>query len=123
MGGSNDLSYIKSNFPGLKDVSDVTFKDVDVHDFFQFLVSDLGLQIVADNNVQGKVRVMFKTVHPIDLLDAVGKQLGFTWRFQDGVFYVGNQLPFRVYQLDYIKVKDLQSVLTPFLIGVANTST
>ena len=105
----------------------IHIQDMDIREVLELLSEQGGINILASNNVLGKVSASLKDVDIDTALAAILRSTGFSSR-RDGQFiYVGTQQDFqsleqnldrigtRIYRPNYVRASDIQHLITPLL--------
>ncbi len=113
----------------------ITMQDEDIRGVLEMLSEQGDLNILASDNVQGKVSAVLKNVDVYQALDAILKSTGYVMQREGKFIYVGTPKDFanlrtsldhigtRVYRPNYVTAKELQVLLTPLLTsGVGRIS-
>ena len=111
----------------------IHIQDMDIREVLELLSEQGGINILASNNVQGKVSASLKDVDIDTALAAILRSTGFSSR-RDGQFiYVGTQQDFqsleqnldrvgtRIYRPNYVRASDIQHLITPLLTPVVGS--
>jgi MSHA biogenesis protein MshL len=78
-------------------------RDVDIRDIFLLLSQDSGVNIIADQDVTGKISIDFTNLNLYSALYAITRQLGLTFSMDKGFIRVSKpHLETRTFQFDYI---------------------
>ncbi len=106
----------KNNDSGVKiSGGTLTFKlkDADIKSVLQIFAKQLGVNIVAGDDVNGKVTFSFTNVKPREGLEAVLRAKGFDW-FQEGdTMVVTAKNTVRTYLLEYASAAEIKGALDP----------
>lgn len=95
----------------------LNLKDADVKSVLQIFAKATGANIVAADDVTGKVTVTFSGITPKDGLEAVLRTRGLDWFEDHGTIFVSTKKIMRTYYLANAKPSDLQATLTSVLPG------
>jgi len=104
----------------------LNLKDADIKSVLQIFAKATGINIVAGDDVTGKVTVTFSGIYPKDGLEAVLRTKGLDWFEEEGTIFVSNKKIMRTYYLTNARPSDLQetikSVLPDGSVVTANDS-
>lgn len=89
----------------------LNLKDADVKSVLQIFAKATGANIVAADDVTGKVTVTFSGIAPKDGLEAVLRTRGLDWFEDHGTIFVSTKKIMRTYYLANAKPSDLQATL------------
>ena len=90
-------------------------KDADIKSVLQVFAKQLGVNIVAGDDVTGKVTFSFTNVKPREGLEAVLRAKGYDW-YQEGDTVVVTAKPtVRTYLLEYTSATEVQSALSQLM--------
>jgi MSHA biogenesis protein MshL len=95
----------ETELPPLKEQGhfSLNVRDVDIRDIFLLLSKDSGVNIIADQNVTGKISIDFTNLDLYSALYAITKQLGLTFTMDKGFIRVSKpHLETRTFQFNYI---------------------
>lgn len=95
-------------FPPLKEAGhfSLNVRDVDIRDMFLLLSQDSGVNIVADQDVAGKISIDFANLDLYSALYAITRQLGLSFRMDKGFIRVSKpRLETKTFQFNYITGK------------------
>lgn len=93
--------------------NNLTFKlkDADIKSVLQVFANQLGINIVAGDDVNGKISFSFTNVKPREGLEAVLRAKGYDW-FQEGdTLVVSNKNTVRTYLLEYANATEIKAAL------------
>lgn len=100
----------------------MNFKDADILNVLRMLSKQNHLNLVASNDVKGKVTVHFNNVSLDDALETILKANGYDYYIEKDIIFVKSidsdrnaSLETKVYDLKYIDALDIKETLTPFL--------
>jgi type IV pilus assembly protein PilQ len=93
----------------------LNLKDAEIKNVLQIFAKATGVNIVAADDVTGKVTVTFSGIAPKDGLEAVLRTKGLDWFEDHGTIFVSTKKIMRTYYLANAKPSDLQSTLTSIL--------
>ncbi len=103
------------------------FHDADIRDVLDLISREGHLNILPSNNVKGKLSASLQDVDMPTALGAILKSTGYMMRRHGAMIYVGTPRDFqdleqaldkigtRIYQTNYVRAADLQSLITPLL--------
>jgi MSHA biogenesis protein MshL len=81
----------------------LSLRDADIRDIFLLLSQDSGVNIIADQDVTGKISIDFTGLNLYSALYAITKPLGYTFRAEKGFIRVSKPLlETRSFQVNYI---------------------
>ena len=95
-------------FPPLKETGhfSLNVRDVDLRDIFLLLSQDSGVNIIADQDITGKISIDFANLDLYSALYAITRQLGLTFRMDKGFIRVSKpRLETKTFQFNYITGK------------------
>jgi type IV pilus assembly protein PilQ len=95
----------------------LNLKDADIKSVLQIFAKATGVNIVASDDVTGKVTVTFSGILPKDGLEAVLRTRGLDWFEDHGTIFVSTKKILRTYYLANAKPSDLQATLSSVLPG------
>ncbi len=93
----------------------LNLKDADIKSVLQIFAKATGVNIVAGDDVTGKVTVTFSGIEPRDGLEAVLRTKGLDWFDDHGTIFVSTKKIMRTYYLANARPSDLQATLTAIL--------
>lgn len=100
----------------------MNFKDADILNVLRMLSKQNHLNLVASNDVKGKVTVHFNDVSLEDALETILKANGYDYYIEKDIIFVkpidsdrGTSVETKVYDLKYVDALDMKETLTPFL--------
>ena len=93
----------------------LNLKDAEIKSVLQIFAKATGVNIVAADDVTGKVTVTFSGIAPKDGLEAVLRTKGLDWFEDHGTIFVSTKKIMRTYYLANAKPSDLQSTLSAIL--------
>ena len=93
----------------------LNLKDADIKSVLQIFAKATGANIVAGDDVTGKVTVSFSGIAPRNGLEAVLRAKGLDWFDEAGTIFVSTKKIMRTYYLASAKPSDLQATLTSIL--------
>jgi type IV pilus assembly protein PilQ len=100
----------------------MTFKDADILNVLRMLSKQNNLNLIASNDVKGKVTVHFSDVTIDEALETILKANGYDYYVERNIIFVkpieterSAQIVTRVYELNYVDANDLKETLTPIL--------
>lgn len=93
----------------------LNLKDADIKSVLQIFAKATGTNIVAGDDVTGKVTVSFSGIAPRNGLEAVLRAKGLDWFDEAGTIFVSTKKIMRTYYLASAKPSDLQATLTSIL--------
>ncbi|MDD4178467.1 MAG: secretin N-terminal domain-containing protein [Candidatus Margulisbacteria bacterium] len=93
----------------------LNLKDADIKSVLQIFAKATGSNIVASDDVTGKVTVTFSGILPKDGLEAVLRTKGLDWFEDHGTIFVSGKKILRTYYLANARPSDLQTTLTAVL--------
>jgi type IV pilus assembly protein PilQ len=93
----------------------LNLKDADIKSVIQIFAKATGVNIVAGDDVTGKVTVTFSGIDPRDGLEAVLRTKGLDWFEDHGTIFVSTKKVMRTYYLANARPSDLQTTLTAVL--------
>jgi type IV pilus assembly protein PilQ len=93
----------------------LNLKDADIKTVLQIFAKATGANIIASDDVTGKVTVTFSGIDPKDGLEAVLRTKGLDWFEEAGTIFVSTKKILRTYYLANAKPSDLQATLTAIL--------
>jgi type II secretory pathway component GspD/PulD (secretin) len=93
----------------------LNLKDADIKTVLQIFAKATGVNIVASDDVTGKVTVTFSGIDPKQGLEAVLRTRGLDWFEEGGTIYVSTKKIMRTYYLANAKPSDLQTTITSIL--------
>jgi type IV pilus assembly protein PilQ len=93
----------------------LNLKDADIKSVLQIFAKATGVNIVAGDDVTGKVTVTFSGIEPKAGLEAVLRAKGLDWFDEAGTIFVSTKKIMRSYYLANAKPTDLQATLTAIL--------
>ncbi len=93
----------------------LNLKDADIKSVLQIFAKATGANIVASDDVTGKVTVTFSGILPKDGLEAVLRTRGLDWFEDHGTIFISTKKILRTYYLANAKPTDLQATLTSVL--------
>lgn len=98
------------------------FKEAEIIDILRLLQTQNGINIIAGEDVEGKVTVSLDDVNLGTALDAILKVNGYDWFMQENIVVIkpidtdmAGELETRLYKLEYIDAVALSSALTDVL--------
>jgi len=95
----------------------LNLKDADIKSVLQIFAKATGANIVASDDVTGKVTVTFSGIEPKAGLEAVLRSKGLDWFEDHGTIFVSTKKIMRTYYLANARPSDLQTTLTAILPG------
>jgi type II secretory pathway component GspD/PulD (secretin) len=95
----------------------LNLKDADVKSVLQIFAKATGVNIVAADDVTGKVTVTFSGIAPKDGLEAVLRTKGLDWFEDHGTIFVSTKKIMRTYYLANAKPSELSTTLAAILPG------
>ncbi|MDD5593648.1 MAG: secretin N-terminal domain-containing protein, partial [Candidatus Margulisbacteria bacterium] len=95
----------------------LNLKDADIKSVLQIFAKATGVNIVAADDVTGKVTVTFSGIAPKDGLEAVLRTRGLDWFEDHGTIFVSTKKIMRAYYLANARPSDLQVTLSSVLPG------
>ncbi len=116
----------------------INIQDTDLRRVLEMLSEQGGMNILASNNVQGKVSASLSGVDVHSALGAILRSTGYVSRTDGQFIYVGTPEDFeqmeqasdrvgtRVYQPNYVRAADLKDLIQPLLtekVGVVSVTT
>lgn len=113
----------------------INLKDSDIRGVLESLSQYGELNILASNNVTGKVSANLTGVNVRDALKAILRSTGYVARHEDNFIYVGTPedlktmdqaadvVEMRIYRPNYVTAAELQTLITPLLTDGVGTST
>jgi MSHA biogenesis protein MshL len=115
----------EAELPPLKEPGhfSLNVRDVDIRDIFLLLSKDSEVNIIADQDVTGKISIDFTKLDLYSALYAITRQLGLTFRMDKGFIRVSKpHLETRTFQFDYIVGKrSSYSVMNAAISQTTNT--
>lgn len=100
----------------------MNFKDADILNVLRMLSKQHHLNLVASNDVKGKVTVHFSDVSLDDALETILKANGYDYYIEKDIIFVkpietdrNTSVSMKVYDLKYVDALDMKETLTPFL--------
>ncbi|MFA6169227.1 MAG: secretin N-terminal domain-containing protein [Candidatus Margulisiibacteriota bacterium] len=93
----------------------LNLKDADVKSVLQIFAKATKVNIVAADDVTGKVTVTFSGIEPKEGLEAVLRTKGLDWFEESGTIFVSTKKIMRTYYLGNAKPSDLSATLTAIL--------
>lgn len=93
----------------------LNLKDADVKSVLQIFAKATGVNIVASDDVKGKVTVTFSGIEPKDGLEAVLRSKGLDWFEDHGTIFISTKKVMRSFYLANAKPSDLKATLTAVL--------
>jgi len=93
----------------------LNLKDAEIKSVLQIFAKATGVNIVAADDVTGKVTVTFSGIAPKDGLEAVLRTKGLDWFEDHGTIFVSTKKIMRTYYLANAKPSDLQATLAAIL--------
>ncbi|OGC11708.1 hypothetical protein A3K48_04350 [candidate division WOR-1 bacterium RIFOXYA12_FULL_52_29] len=93
----------------------INLRDADVKSVLQIFAKATKVNIVAADDVTGKVTVTFSGIAPKEGLEAVLRTKGLDWFEESGTIFVSTKKIMRTYYLANAKPTDLQTTLTTIL--------
>jgi type II secretory pathway component GspD/PulD (secretin) len=93
----------------------LNLKDADIKNVLQIFAKATGINIVAADDVTGKITVTFSGIVPKDGLEAVLRTKGLDWFEDHGTIFVSTKKIMRTYYLANAKPSDLQATLAAIL--------
>ncbi|HVN67461.1 MAG TPA: secretin N-terminal domain-containing protein [Candidatus Sulfotelmatobacter sp.] len=93
----------------------LNLKDADIKSVLQIFAKATGVNIVAGDDVTGKVTVTFSGIDPRDGLEAVLRTKGLDWFEDHGTIFVSTKKVMRTYYLANARPSDLQATLAAVL--------
>lgn len=93
----------------------LNLKDADIKSVLQIFAKATAVNIVAGDDVTGKVTVTFSGIAPKDGLEAVLRAKGLDWFEEAGTIFVSTKKIMRTYYLANARPSDLQTTLTSIL--------
>lgn len=93
----------------------LNLKDAEIKSVLQIFAKATGVNIVAADDVSGKVTVTFSGIAPKDGLEAVLRTRGLDWFEDHGTIFVSTKKIMRTYYLANARPSDLQATLTSIL--------
>lgn len=93
----------------------LNLKDADIKSVLQIFAKATGVNIVAGDDVTGKVTVTFSGIEPKAGLEAVLRAKGLDWFDEAGTIFVSTKKIMRTYYLANAKPSDLQTTLAAIL--------
>lgn len=93
----------------------LNLKDADVKTVLQIFAKATGVNIVAGDDVTGKVTVTFSGIDPKDGLEAVLRTKGLDWFEEAGTIFVSTKKIMRTYYLANARPSDLKATLMAIL--------
>ena len=100
----------------------MNFKDADILNVLRMLSKQNHLNLVASNDVKGKVTVHFSEVSLDDALETILKANGYDYYIEKDIIFVkpidsdrNTSVVTKVYDLNYVDANDIKETLTPFL--------
>jgi type II secretory pathway component GspD/PulD (secretin) len=93
----------------------LNLKDADIKSVLQIFAKATGVNIVAADDVTGKITVTFSGIVPKDGLEAVLRTKGLDWFEDHGTIFVSTKKIMRTYYLANARPSDLQSTLSAIL--------
>ncbi len=93
----------------------LNLKDAEIKSVLQIFAKATGVNIVAADDVTGKVTVTFSGIAPKDGLEAVLRTKGLDWFEDHGTIFVSTKKIMRTYYLANARPSDLQSTLSSIL--------
>jgi MSHA biogenesis protein MshL len=97
----------------------LSLRDADIRDIFLLLSQDSGVNIIADEDVKGKISIDFTGLHLYSALYAITRPLGYTFRAEKGFIRVSRpMLETRSFQVNYISgVRSSSSSMSAAISG------
>src|SRR3989344_8908147 len=93
----------------------LNLKDAEIKSVLQTFAKATGVNIVAADDVTGKITVTFSGILPKDGLEAVLRTKGLDWFEDHGTIFVSTKKIMRTYYLANAKPSDLQATLAAIL--------
>ena len=93
----------------------LNLKDADIKTVLQIFAKATDTNIIASDDVTGKVTVTFSGIEPRNGLEAVLRTKGLDWFEEAGTIFVSTKKILRTYYLANAKPSDLQTTLTAIL--------
>jgi type IV pilus assembly protein PilQ len=93
----------------------LNLKDAEIKSVLQTFAKATGVNIVAADDVTGKVTVTFSGIAPKDGLEAVLRSKGLDWFEDHGTIFVSTKKIMRTYYLANARPSDLQTTLAAIL--------
>jgi type IV pilus assembly protein PilQ len=93
----------------------LNLKDAEIKSVLQIFARATGINIVASDDVAGKITVSFSGISPKDGLEAVLRTKGLDWFEDHGTIFVSTKKILRTYYLANAKPSDLQTTITSVL--------
>ncbi len=110
------MSLLKHSIHKSKAPISMTFSKTDIRDILQFFSLEFGMNIIANEDVQGEISFGFKDTDLINAFDAILTSQGLDWHMTNGgIIYVYKQTPVEVIKLNYALATDLSSPLAQLL--------
>ncbi|MBN3032944.1 MAG: hypothetical protein JW873_02505 [Candidatus Saganbacteria bacterium] len=95
----------------------LNLKDAEIKSVLQIFAKATGVNIVAADDVTGKVTVTFSGIAPKEGLEAVLRTKGLDWFEDHGTIFVSTKKILRTYYLANAKPSDLQATISSVLPG------
>ena len=93
----------------------LNLKDAEIKSVLQIFARATGINIVASDDVAGKITVSFSGISPKDGLEAVLRTKGLDWFEDHGTIFVSTKKILRTYYLANAKPSDLQATISSVL--------
>jgi len=100
----------------------ITFRlnNADIKTVLQIFSRQLGLNIVAGDNITGTVSMAFTNVDPMEGLDAILRVKGYSWVREGDTLMITTDMAVKTYTLQFANAEEVKDSILPLL---ASTST
>ncbi|MEA3492759.1 MAG: secretin N-terminal domain-containing protein [Candidatus Margulisiibacteriota bacterium] len=93
----------------------LNLKDADIKSVLQIFAKATNTNIVASDDVEGKITVTFTGIAPKKGLEAVLRTKGLDWFEEEGTIYVSTKKIMRTYYLESARPSDIESIVKNIL--------
>lgn len=100
----------------------LNLKDADIKSVLQLFAKATGTNIVASDDVDGKVTVTFTGITPRKGLEAVLKSKGLDWFEEEGTIFVSTKKVLRTYYLNHARPSDIKTLIKNILPSGSSVS-
>jgi type II secretory pathway component GspD/PulD (secretin) len=117
------INTLKSQLPKSSQSVSLTFSKTDIREILRFFSLEFGMNIIANDEVQGEISFGFKNIDIVTAFDAILTSQGLEWRVERGIIHIYKQQPSAVIKLNYAIAAELASPLAQLLSDKGSITT
>ena len=99
---------------GWNESIDFVLSDLSMENYLTLFSTQYEVNIMNLSNVKSKkpLSLALKSMHPVDIFDTIINSWSCDWYYSHGLIKIVDSYPLRVYNLNYVNVKDIQETIT-----------